>query len=171
MFLIAAEGLSLLTKRAILEGLLQVSFVGSQGLQVSHIQYADDTLFVVDGSRGNAEAIKWLLKNFELVSSLEVNFDKSSAYGVNLESEKLEELAGLIECLTVSMLIRYLGLKVGGRVNGAEGWTDVVEKVKGCLRRWGAKTISMGGRVIVVNSILTATPIYCMCHFYNCQRR
>lgn len=41
-------------KKATREGLLQSVTVGSSGLRVSHLQYADDTLFVLNGSLENA---------------------------------------------------------------------------------------------------------------------
>lgn len=50
--------------------------------EISHLQYADDTIFVVDGSKENTIAIGQLPMNFELLSSLKVNFDKSSVYGI-----------------------------------------------------------------------------------------
>lgn len=162
LYLIAAEGLSLLTRRAISEGLIQAAVVGRQRLEVSHIQYADDTLFVVEGSTGNAEAIKWILKNFELISGLKVNFEKSSVFGINLDSQKMDEVAGILGCKVGSLPLPYLGLKVGGRINGIEGWSEVVERFKGRLRGWNAQSLSMGGRVTIINSILTALPLFCM---------
>lgn len=77
LFLIVAEGLSLLMKKATSDGLLNAAEVGHQGLKVSHIQYAENTVFIVEGCKESAEAIKEIFKQFELISGLEVNFDKS----------------------------------------------------------------------------------------------
>lgn len=152
-------------KKAISEGFLQTATVGSPGIKVSHLQYADDTLFVLNGNKENAETLRWLLKNFELVSGLEVNFDKSCVYGVNLDQEKMEEIAEALRCRADSLPVPYLGLKIGGRINGIEKWLEVVEKMKGRLRNWDASSISMGGRCTIVNSILTTMPLYCMSIF------
>lgn len=45
------EGLSLLVKRAVERGLVRAAEVGRDKILLSHIQYADDTMFIVDGQR------------------------------------------------------------------------------------------------------------------------
>lgn len=64
LYLIVAEALNVLMNRAVQAGLIKPVVVGRDKVKVSHIQYADDTVFIVEGSIENALAIKWLLKNF-----------------------------------------------------------------------------------------------------------
>lgn len=160
LFLLAAEGLNLMTKRAVERGLLKATEIGRNRIQISHIQYADDTMFIVGGEIENARAIKWLLKNFELALGLSVNFDKSWAFGVNTEREEMAAIAGELRCRVEDFSINYSGLKVGGRLLGLETRGDVVEKVKGRIKGWDRNSLSMGGRITVVNSILSALPVY-----------
>lgn len=56
--------------------------VGMDDVVVSHLQYANDTIFVDKGSVDKARAVKWLLKIFKVISGLKVNFDKSHVFGV-----------------------------------------------------------------------------------------
>lgn len=98
LFLVAAEGLNTIMKRAINEGLLKPSVVGRDKVEVSLIQYADDTLFVVEGSSENAMALKRLVKIFELVSGLSINFDESSIFGLNLGEGQLGDIANELGC-------------------------------------------------------------------------
>lgn len=123
LFLVAVEGLNLLAKKAIREGLIVPAKVGREKVEISHIQYAVDTIFAVEGSEENAAGVRWLLKCFEVVSGLPVNFDKSYMYGINLEREKMEELAMVWGCRVRDLPIPYLGIKVGGRINGVVIWT------------------------------------------------
>lgn len=162
LFLVAAEGLNLLAKRAVNRGLLKAAKVGRERVEVSHIQYADDTTFMVEGSKENAEALRWLLKNFELVLGLSINFDKSTAFGVNIERGRLEEMVEGWGCSVGRLPIPYLSLKVGGRIGGVQGWKEVVERVKMKLRNWDNRKISMGGRITIVNSMLSSMPLYSM---------
>lgn len=67
-------------------------------MEISHIQYVDDTVFVVEGSKENAVALKRILRNFEMMSGLSVNFDKSIIFGVNLGSERLGDCAEILGC-------------------------------------------------------------------------
>lgn len=134
--------------------------VGHDKVLVSHLQYADDTLFVLDGTEDNARAIKWLLLNFEFISGLSVNFDKSRVFSFNMGVEVVERVAEVLGCKTGSAPIPYLGMLVGGRAGGVQNWAGVVERTKKRVMRWDTKAISLGGRATVVSSVLSSIPIY-----------
>lgn len=51
------------------------------GLTVSHLQYADDTLLIGEPMVENLWSMKAMLRFFELVLGLKVNFSKSSTMG------------------------------------------------------------------------------------------
>lgn len=120
-FLVVAEGLNLMAKRAVERGLIQAAKIGRRRIQISHVQYADDTLFIIEGGNENAIAIRWILKNFELASEIAVNFDKSWAFGVNMERVEVAEMVDGLGCRIGDLSIPYLGLKVGARFGGTEG--------------------------------------------------
>lgn len=160
LFLVAAEGLNLMVKKAIAEGTLKAAKVGKDKVVVSHLQYADDTIFTLEGSVDNARALKQLLQNFESISGLAVNFDKSSVYGINLDQQNLEAMAEELGCKIGDWPIPYLGLRVGGKCNGLAVWKGAVDKIKGLLCKWEPISLSMGGRLTIIKSILSATPIY-----------
>jgi hypothetical protein len=44
---------------------------------VTHLQYADDTMIMVEGSELDIVNLKFLLLCFETTSGLKINFDKS----------------------------------------------------------------------------------------------
>jgi hypothetical protein len=52
--------------------------------KISHLQYADNTLFIGEPCVENLWAIKAILRWFELMSGLQVNFGKSKLYSVNV---------------------------------------------------------------------------------------
>lgn len=135
LFLIAAEGLNWLVKCAQSQGLLKGAAIGRESVEVTHLQYADDTLLVLEGTEDNARAAKWILKNFEVMSGLSINYDKSCVYGINMDNEDLERIAGDLGYVVGALPIPYLGLKVGGRVNGKAEWNEVIDRVKGRLRK------------------------------------
>lgn len=112
---------------------MKAALVGRENVEVTHIQYADDTFFVVDGCNDNAVALKWLLKNFEALSGLAVNFDKSCVFGINMEQDRLSLMAESLGCRLGEGLIPYLGFKIGGRMYGMEAWRGVIDKVRGKL--------------------------------------
>lgn len=119
-------------------------------------------MLVTKGSVGDARALKWLLKNFELVSGLSVNFEKSNVFGINMEDNSLQAAARELGCAVGRLPIPYLGLKVGGQLAGVWGWVDVVDKVRGRLRRWDTVSLSFGEHCTIVKSVLSAIPLYYM---------
>lgn len=76
-----AEDLSGLVVRVEELYLHSVFKIGSSGLVVSHLQYADDTLLVTKPSLDNLWCIKAILRSFEKDFGLRVNFLKSSLTG------------------------------------------------------------------------------------------
>jgi len=77
LFLIVVEGLSGLVREAKRATLFKGVEVGSHIVQVDLLQFADDTLFLCNPSHHNVFVIKAILRYFELVSGLRVNFHKS----------------------------------------------------------------------------------------------
>jgi hypothetical protein len=88
LFLLVAEGLNALTQRAVSLGYFK-SFEVSSDVSVSLLQFADDTLFIGEARVENLWAMKAILRWFELVSGLKVNFSKSRLIGVNVSSNFL----------------------------------------------------------------------------------
>lgn len=84
LFLVVAKGLSGLINQAVNTGLFMGFVFGEESVEVSHLQYADDSLLVCQESVQNLWAMKEILRYFELVSGLKVNFLKSNLFGLNI---------------------------------------------------------------------------------------
>jgi hypothetical protein len=74
LFLLVAEGLGGLMKKAVSSSRFQGFRIGENGLSISHLQYADDTLCVGEATVDNLWTLKAILRGFEMVSGLKVNF-------------------------------------------------------------------------------------------------
>jgi len=90
LFLLVVEGLSGLVRSTETRGLYHGFKVGNSRLSITHLQYADGTLFVREASMQNLWSIKTIPRCFELASGLKVNFSKSSVMGVNVGDEFLD---------------------------------------------------------------------------------
>ena len=133
---------------------------GDSGMVVSHLQYADDTLCIGKPMVDNLWAIKSLLKGFEMVSGLKINFFKSSLIGVNVANEFMEMACNFLNCSQGTIPFKYLGLPVGANLRGMSTWEPLVENLSGKLNSWFHKYISFGGRIVLLNSVLNAIPIF-----------
>ncbi|PNX95639.1 cysteine-rich receptor-like protein kinase, partial [Trifolium pratense] len=89
LFLIVAEGLTGLMRKAVELGKFK-GYRINDDIQYPILQFADDTILMGDGSWDNFWTIKTLLRSFELVSGLKINFVKSKLYGLNVDSRIME---------------------------------------------------------------------------------
>ena len=77
LFNIVAEALNEIMSQATTKGLFRGFLIGSDKVEVSILQYADDTIFFGEATMENVRAIKTILRVFEMVSGLKINFAKS----------------------------------------------------------------------------------------------
>lgn len=130
LFLIVAEGLAALMRRATQRKLFIGTKVGTNELSVSWLQFADDTVFFGEASVQNILTIKSILRWFELASGLRVNFHKSSLAGIEIERRNFQMFADMLNCRTMEIPFLYLGLLVGANPRSLRTWGLVIDKVK-----------------------------------------
>ncbi|GKV36164.1 hypothetical protein SLEP1_g44325 [Rubroshorea leprosula] len=72
LFLMVAEALNGLTSATVAKGYLRGVKIGKGELEISHLQFADDTIFMGEATEDNIWMIKCIMRAFELVSGLKV---------------------------------------------------------------------------------------------------
>lgn len=98
--------------------------VGDEGVVVSHLQYADETIFFGEWESGNARNLMCIMKCFEEVSGLKVNMDKSRLNGVEVTKREVIALARGLKCSVGEIPFVYLGLPIGERMWSKEAWNQ-----------------------------------------------
>lgn len=81
--------------------------------EVNMLQFADDTIMLAEGEIENLWSMKYVLRGFELMSRLRVNFHKSNVYGVNIGDWFLNAASEFLSCKTGSFLFKFMCVKVG----------------------------------------------------------
>ncbi|RVW16678.1 LINE-1 reverse transcriptase-like [Vitis vinifera] len=98
LFTLVADVLSRMLLRAEERNSLEGFRVGQNSTRVSHLQFADDTIFFSNTSEEDLQTLKSLLLVFGQIFGLKVNLDKSNIYDINLDQNHLSRLAELLDC-------------------------------------------------------------------------
>ncbi|GKV46217.1 hypothetical protein SLEP1_g53216 [Rubroshorea leprosula] len=162
LFLIVAEGLNGLVSSAVEKQLNKGVAVGNEGVSVSHLQFADDTIFFREASEDNIGVIKSIMITFELVSGLKINFGKSQLMGVGVEDNWRNKMAYRLCCKERELPFKYLGIPIGGNHKRVAMWQPMVESFKKKLTTWKGRYLSLGGRITLINSVLSSLPVFLM---------
>ncbi|KAK2444918.1 hypothetical protein QL285_015908 [Trifolium repens] len=160
LFLIVAEGLGALMRMAVTRGRFQPFKVGRGEYPVSILQYVDDTLCIGEASVDNLWALKAVLRGFEMASGLKVNFWKSCLVGINVPNEFMGMASDFLNCRIGNLPFKYLGLPVGASPRLCSTWAPMVDSIRRRLGSWGNKYVSLGGRIVLINAVLNALPIF-----------
>ncbi|GJR16920.1 RNA-directed DNA polymerase, eukaryota, reverse transcriptase zinc-binding domain protein [Tanacetum coccineum] len=137
----------------------------NQSVTLSHMFYADDAVFVGQWSEKNIITLVHVLECFFRASGLRINMSKSKILGINVDGVKVKQAAAKLGCLILQCPFSYLGTKVGGSMTRVDAWKEVVDKVKSRLSKWKMKTLSIGGRLTLLKSVLGSIPIFHMSIF------
>nr|GEV01459.1 putative RNA-directed DNA polymerase, eukaryota, reverse transcriptase zinc-binding domain protein [Tanacetum cinerariifolium] len=160
LFLIAVKALHVSLQEAKSKNLFEGIKVGSLEVEISHLQFADDAFIMGKWSIKNANNLCRILRCFNLASGLKVNFSKSKFFGVGVDTNETRQLASILKFQPSSLPCSYLGLPIGSNMNNAINWKHVIDKFHKRLTSWKAKTLSYGGRLTLLKSVLGALDTY-----------
>jgi len=79
---------------------------------ITHIQYADDTVIMLDGSENSIRNLKLILYCFEWLIGLKINFHKSEVFVFGAQQEEKERMANMLNCKLGELPLKYLGIPV-----------------------------------------------------------
>ena len=113
LFNIVAEGLTGLMREALAKGLFSSFCVGKDKTPINILQYADDTIFFGEATMQNVKTIKSILRSFDLVSGLKINFAKSSFGVIGKSNQWRKEAAEYLNCRILSLPFKYLASPLG----------------------------------------------------------
>ena len=124
LFMIGIEALSYLIGRAIEGGFLSSCSIygrNGEGMVISHLLYADDTILFCGANQDQMIYLSWLLMWFEAISGLRINLNKSKIIPVGRITD-IDFLALELGCKVRTLPSSYLGLPLGAPHNSYVGW-------------------------------------------------
>ncbi|GKE55918.1 reverse transcriptase domain, reverse transcriptase zinc-binding domain protein [Tanacetum coccineum] len=126
--------------------------LATEGLNAIVTEAVEKGIFRGVVNKENAKSLMYILKCFEEVSGLKVNYNKSKIYGIEVNKEDMADMARWLRCGIGKIPFTYLGLPIGENMRRVNAWGQVVEKFKNRLADWKAKTMSFGGRLTLIGA-------------------
>ena len=123
-----AEALNGLLRRAKEENLYKGFQVGSNTVDISILQYADDTIFFGEATMENVKAIKTILRTFELVLGLKINFAKSCFGAFGDTDQWKQQAAKYLNCGLLTFPLVYLGIPIGVNPRRRHTWDSIIQR-------------------------------------------
>ena len=136
LFTIVVDVLGRLIDKAKECNVIQGFSMGRDKVEVTHLQFADDTLFFMEAKPNVFLNYLKPLEAFGSVSRLRVNLKKSSLLGINIDEEMIQHWASFSGCKVGLWPIKYLGLPLVGNPRKIDFWDSVVSKVTKRLYGW-----------------------------------
>lgn len=133
--------------------------VGFERVNVDLLQFADDTLFFCNPSYHNVLSVKAILKCFELVLGLRVNFHKSALGVVGISNLDMIIYSKCLNCNQITLPFKYLGIMIGDNPRRIVFWNPIINKIKSRLSTWKGRMLSMAGRICLIKSVITVLPL------------
>nr|GEX08084.1 transposon TX1 putative 149 kDa protein [Tanacetum cinerariifolium] len=135
-----------------------ISIIGCVYKVVTKIM-ASRLALVISNIVSNTQVVEvGIFKGIRLNSSLSLSrlfyADDALIIGVGVLRSDIETATSSIGCFIMGNQFRYLGVMVGGNMSRHKAWADVVFKLRSRLSKWKAKTLSIGGRLTLLKSVL-----------------
>lgn len=138
LFIIAMEGLNNVIKTTKVNEWIKgfdVARNGSNNVEVTHLQYVDDTLIFCDAKEEQLRFLRVILVIFEGISGLRINWSKNRLFPINVVPD-IEQLALVLGGEVGAIPIVYLGMPLGAKSKSKETWDTIIEKCLKKLSTW-----------------------------------
>ena len=160
LFTLVSDVLSRFLEKAQQLNLIHGFVSGQDRVEVSHLQFTDNTIFFLDDKDESWVNLLEVLELFCKISGMKINKAKSALFDINFSNESLEAMASRWGCEVGSWPMLYLGLPLGDNPRSLSFWNPIVEKVEKRLQKWKRACLLKGGRLTLIEAVLSNIPSY-----------
>lgn len=166
LFVLCAQGLSSIFTRAVELRLFKGVKIAASCPVISHIFFANDSLVFFRAKKEDGLQVRKCLLAYERASGQVVNYEKSAlSFSPSTSTNDIEEIKNELSITVVQGHELYLGLPTFSLRNKRLQFAYLHERIRKKIQGWSTKFFSMGGRKILIKSVLQAIPSYAMSCF------
>lgn len=163
LFVLCMEKFSHLINDEVRKGNWKPFMITRSGPGVTHISLADDLMLFGEATENQLQTMMKVLGDFCSASGSKVSLEKSKFFvSANISHSRAMQLSDFCRIPLTKDLGKYLGAPMlHGRVT-RQTYKDLLSRVQARLASWENKYLSMAGRVILIQSVLSTLSNYLM---------
>jgi hypothetical protein len=161
LFILVMEGLNRLLKHSLEEGLITWIRI-SKLTKILHLLFVDDVLILSKASLIEWRVIDSIINFFCKASGLSMNLNKSTVHFEGLTDLELNIFKTLLPYSfnDLSFGFCYLGYFLKSRTHHSADWEWLISKISNKIGSWCNRFLSLGGRYILVKTVLEGQIVY-----------
>ncbi|GAA0175649.1 hypothetical protein LIER_28781 [Lithospermum erythrorhizon] len=128
-------------------------------MNINGLTFVDDFIIFCNGSRDSVKETCNFLKHYEKVSGQSISREKTCfIVGKGASQTKVNMIARITRFTKGKLSLTYLGINVFKGAKSIFLFEDMISKIKEKVNDWSGKNLSYGGRLILVQTVLTSLP-------------
>ncbi|CAM8986762.1 unnamed protein product [Rhodiola kirilowii] len=171
LFLLVSELLSAKMAAAVDRKSLSGIQLGRGGPTISHLFFANDSIFFIRASREEAAEFREILSQYEMLSGQRINMEKSEVvFSRNTPADVRQVVGSLLGIGQVDCHSKYLGLPLIVGQGKTETFHCITEKIWRKIGDWKGKLLSMAGKEVLIKAVVQSIPVYMMSVYFFPQK-
>jgi hypothetical protein len=166
LFLLCAEGLSCLLKEEERNGRLKGLRNGADGPAISHLLFADDSIFFTRSDERSVNTLHAVLETYSEGSGQKINLQKSSLFFGNSCPDDIKQRVKMsLNVQNEALQSTYLGMPTYVGQSQINAFNFISESMWKRVQGWSDKPLSRAGKEVMLKSVAQAIPTYVMSCF------
>ncbi|XP_039165786.1 uncharacterized protein LOC120292010 [Eucalyptus grandis] len=153
-------------KKALADGTLKGIQITRNCPKLSHLMFADDAIFFLDGNLTECQNIAQILSQYCYATGQAINLNKSGVvFSGNCPEALKHNLATQLRVPILQKTGKYLGIPTEWGHSKKELFAWILARVNAKLAGWKEKLLTKAGKEVLIKSVVQSIPTYAMSIF------